>query len=52
VKSHNKLAELKDEAEETELSQLFVKQSEEVQQILKQKGLKHAVTKNLEKSFK
>ena len=35
VKSQQELVQLKDEAEETELSQLFVKQSQEVQQILK-----------------
>ena len=54
IKSQQELVQLKDEAEETELSELFVKQSEEVQSILRNKqrnGLKHAVSKNLQRSF-
>jgi hypothetical protein len=48
--SEQELIQMKSEAEETALSQLFVKQSEEVQQMLREKqrtGLKSAMQKNL-----
>lgn len=45
--SQEELLQMRDEAEETQLSNLFVKQSQEVQQMLKGKGLETAIKKNL-----